>query len=111
MVARFDEALAGEGRIVGISAEAGMGKSRLAAEFLGIAAERGATVAVGECQAYGTNTAYFVWREIWTALFGLEDDLAEDARVRATEERLAAIDPALAARAPLLGVVLDLHPR
>ena len=34
----------------------------------------GHTVAFGECQAYGTRTPYFVWREIWRRLFGLEDE-------------------------------------
>ena len=108
MAARFDAALAGEGGIVGISAEAGMGKSRLVAEFVRVAAERGALVAVGECQAYGTNTSYFVWREIWTTLFGLDDELPEAERVRALERELAAIDPTLVPRAPLLDGLLGL---
>ena len=108
MTARFDAALAGEGGIVGISAEAGMGKSRLVAEFVRVAAERGALVAVGECQAYGTNTSYFVWREIWTTLFGLDDELPEEERVRALERELAAIDPTLVPRAPLLDGLLGL---
>ena len=34
----------------------------------------GQTVAFGECQSYGTKTPYFVWREIWRRLFGLNDD-------------------------------------
>jgi class 3 adenylate cyclase/tetratricopeptide (TPR) repeat protein len=108
MAARLESALAGEGGIVGISAEAGMGKSRLVAEFVRMAAARGARVAVGECQAYGTNTSYFVWREIWTTLFGLDDDLPEEERVAALERELAAINPALVARAPLLGGLLGL---
>ena len=63
----------GDGRIVGISADAGMGKSRLIAEFVRIARRRGLFVAFGECQSFGTNTSYFVWREIWRRLLGLED--------------------------------------
>jgi len=108
MTSRLGKALAGEGGIVGISAEAGMGKSRLVAELVHTATERGARVAIGECQAYGTNTGYFVWREIWTTLFGVDDDLPEDARVRALEDRLTAIDPALVPRAPLLDGLLGL---
>ena len=108
MIARLDEALAGEGQIVGVSAEAGMGKSRLVAEFTRTAAKRGALVAIGECQAYGTNTGYFVWREIWATLFGLDDATPEVDQVQALETTLAAIDPTLAARAPLLGGLLGL---
>jgi predicted ATPase/class 3 adenylate cyclase len=100
--------LDGEGRLVGISAEAGMGKSRLAAEFVRVAAARGALVAVGECQAYGTNTGYFVWREIWKTLFGLAEDMPEETKVAALAARLAAIDPALVARLPLLAGLLGL---
>ena len=106
--AKFEEALAGRGRIVGISAEAGMGKSRLVAEFARMAEERGSVVALGECQSYGTNTSYFVWREIWSKLFRLDDNQPEAQQLRALEAELAAIDPALVPRAPLLGGLLDL---
>ena len=72
--ARHDEAVAGRGRVVGIAAEAGMGKSRLVAEFVRNVRRAGHTVAFGECQAYGTKTPYFVWREIWRRLFDLDDE-------------------------------------
>jgi class 3 adenylate cyclase/tetratricopeptide (TPR) repeat protein len=106
---KLDDALAGDGHIVGISAEAGMGKSRLAAEFVQTAKLRGVAAAVGECQAYGTNTSYFVWREIWSTLFRLDDGLPERDQIQALETELAAIDPVLVPRAPLLQGLLDLH--
>ncbi len=106
--AKLDETLAGRGQIVGIAAEAGMGKSRLAAEFARTAERRGIVVAVGECQSYGTNTGYFVWRTVWATLFRLNDSMPDDEQVRALEKELAAIDPALVPRAPLLGGLLDL---
>ena len=108
MNARLDEVLAGEGRIVAISAEAGMGKSRLVSEFLHEAQGRGLFVAVGECQAYGTNIAYFVWRPIFASLFGLDDAMAASEQIETLHAHLAAIDPSLAARTPLLGPVLGL---
>ena len=106
---KLDAALDGHGHVVGISAEAGMGKSRLVAEFMRTAKPRGIVVAVGECQAYGTNTSYFVWREIWSTLFRLDDNVPEQEQVQALEAELAAIDPALVPRAPLLQGLLDLH--
>ncbi len=106
--ARMAEAVEGRGRVVGIAAEAGMGKSRLVAEFVRNVRRRGHTVAFGECQAYGTKTPYFVWREIWRRLFGLEDDDPRERQVAALERQLAAIDPALVARAPLLSEVVGL---
>ena len=39
----------------------------------GAARRSGHLVAFGECQSFGTNTAYFVFQEIWRRLFVLED--------------------------------------
>lgn len=94
--------------IVGIAAEAGMGKSRLVAEFVRTARRRGIFVAFGEFQAFGTNTAYFAWREVWRRLLRLDDDDSPEAQIAHLEAELAAIDPALVARAPLLDVVVGL---
>src|SRR5262245_12457016 len=106
--AAVESALAGRGRVIGISAEAGVGKSRLIAEFVRRVADRGVVVASGECQSYGTSTGYSVWREIWRTLFGLEDDAPEAEQIAKLEQALAEIDPALVARAPLLDSVLGL---
>jgi class 3 adenylate cyclase/tetratricopeptide (TPR) repeat protein len=105
---RLREAAGGQGRIVGISAEAGMGKSRLVAEFVRNVRRSGRLVVFGECQAYGTKTPYFVWREIWRRLFGLDDDQSDERQIAALELRLAAIAPGLVARAPLLSEVVGL---
>ena len=106
--ANSDASLARQGRIVGIAAEAGMGKSRLVAELARTAGERGILVATGECQAYGTHTSYFVWRAVWATLFGLNDSLPGEQQLASVETQLAAIDPSLMPRAPLLGALLDL---
>ncbi len=95
-----------DGRIVGIAAEAGMGKSRLVAEFVRSARRRGVVVAFGECQSFGSTASYSVWREIWRRLFGIEDsDTAARLRQR-VEAELGRIDSGLVARAPLLAAVL-----
>ncbi|MFP5342865.1 MAG: AAA family ATPase [Candidatus Limnocylindria bacterium] len=111
-LASLDDALRltieGDGRIVGIAAEAGMGKSRLVAEFVRGARRRGLFVAFGECQSFGTHASHFVWREIWRRLFGLEDDESVERQRARVEARLAAVDPALVPRAPLLSSLLDL---
>jgi tetratricopeptide (TPR) repeat protein len=104
----LDEALSGQGRVVGVSAEAGMGKSRLVSEFARAAEGRGIVVAHGECQSYGKNSSYFVWRDIWSSLLHVDSTLPEDERTWWLESELAAIDPSLVARAPLLSGLLDL---
>jgi class 3 adenylate cyclase/tetratricopeptide (TPR) repeat protein len=101
-------AMDGRGQVVGIAAEAGMGKSRLVAEFVRNARRSGHTVAFGECQSYGTKTPYFVWREIWRRLFGLEDGDPPERQIATIGRRLAAVDPALVGRAPLLSDVVGL---
>ena len=98
----------GTGSIVGIAAEAGVGKSRLIAEFVRDARGHGVHVAFGECQAFGRNTSYRVWQEIWRSLFGLEHGLAEDEQRTLVESVLGSLDPTLVPRAPLLDAVLGI---
>ncbi len=108
LTARLDTALAGAGGVVGLSAEAGLGKSRLVAELVRSARSRGITVAFGECQSFRTNTSYFVWREIWRTLLRVDESRDDDEEIRALEAQLAAIDPSLVPRAPLVDTVLGL---
>jgi class 3 adenylate cyclase/tetratricopeptide (TPR) repeat protein len=96
------EAAAGRGRALGVVADAGIGKSRLLAEAARQAVEAGASVLAGECQAFGTNTSYFVWRPIWRALLGADGGVAD------VERALRAIDPALVPRLPLLAPLLGI---
>ena len=108
-LAALEEAFAGagdgQGRVVGVAAEAGLGKSRVVAEFVRRARRRGYFVPFGECQAYGT-TSYRVWREIWRRLLRIDDDLPEHDQASALDRELESMDPALVARAPLLGALL-----
>ena len=103
------EALEHHGRVIGLAAEAGMGKSRLVAEFVRSARRRGIFVAFGEFQAFGTNTSYFAWREVWRRLLRLEDDQPVAAQITHLEAELAAIDPSLVPRVPLLGAVVGME--
>jgi adenylate cyclase len=104
----LDDALAGRGRVVGVSGEAGMGKSRLVAEIVRLASERGLSEYGGECQSYGTRAPYVVWRPIWQVLLGVDPARPPAEQVHAVEQALAAIDPALTPRRPLLSGPLNL---
>jgi class 3 adenylate cyclase/tetratricopeptide (TPR) repeat protein len=105
---RLADAALGRGGIVGIAAEAGMGKSRLLAEFVREARSLGHLVAMGECQSFGTRTNYAVWEEIWRALLAVPDTLPEPEQVEALTAALGEIDPVFVERAPLLDSVLNL---
>ncbi len=118
MVGREDElalieekmglAQSGRGQIVGITAEAGLGKSRLVAEVIHLAQGEDFVLYGGECQSYGTNTSYLVWQAIWQAFFGLDPSWPLETHIQAIEQQLRQIDPALVQRLPLLGTVLNL---
>lgn len=106
--ARLERAWHGQGQIVGITAEAGMGKSRLAAEIVHRAAERGLEGYAGECLSHATTTSYHVWRNLLRGLFALDPNESIEQQAQHLETCLTAMDPVAALRAPLLGAALNL---
>ncbi len=102
----LDEVLGGAGRVVGISAEAGRGKSRLVSEVVRKLVDRGVTVAWGEAQNFGRTTSYLVWRDVWRTLLEVDDDATEASQGRALTRRLRAVSSDLARRGPLLATVV-----
>ncbi len=100
-------AQAERGQIVGITGEAGMGKTRLLVEVAKLAVARGFKIYTGEGQAFGTNTSYLAWRDVWQRFFRLDmrADLAE--QIRVLDQQLARYGQGLRARLPLLGGLLN----
>jgi adenylate cyclase len=105
---RLRQAARGRPAIIGITAEAGMGKSRLGSAVIEQARQQGMLIYAGACQSFGTRTSYLVWHTIWQEFFELDPhaDLAEHSDRLGSA--LARIDPRLVARLPLLGPVLNL---
>jgi hypothetical protein len=89
---KIKQALGGRGQIVGITGEAGMGKSRLVAEAIHVAHENQLAGYGGECQSYGTNTSYLVWQDIWWSFFEIDPSASLDDQVRGLENQLNRID-------------------
>ncbi len=104
---RIERVLAGQGQIIGITAHPGMGKSRLVAEVIRLAHERGLTGYGGECHAYASKSSYHVWHTIWRGFFNVVGDPPLDELVAQLEAELTQIDPALLPRLPLLGMALN----
>ena len=82
----FDEAVAARScRLIAVVGEPGVGKSRLAAEFLASAAGE-ATVIGGRCLAYGEGTTYWPLRELLEQATGVQETLSAE---RALESVIA----------------------
>ncbi len=101
-------ALQSKGQVIGITAEAGMGKSRLIAEVIRQARKQGFTGYGGACQSSGTNTSYLVWQPIWQAFFDLDPEMPQRRQIRLLEGELEDRVPERVDSLPLLGAVLNL---
>ncbi len=62
-------AASGQSQIIGIIAEAGLGKSRLVAEVIHLAHKKGFVGYGGACQSDGLNTPYLARKSVWQAFF------------------------------------------
>jgi adenylate cyclase len=100
--------LQGRGQVVGITAEAGMGKSRLMAELIRLARRRGLASYGGECVSHGTNVSYLPWRSLLQGVFDLDPAWSIDYQVRELYAWLDRLGTQHAQRLPLLGVALNL---
>jgi adenylate cyclase len=103
--------LAQEGRaqIIGLVAEAGVGKSRLAAEAIRLARQNGFVGYGGACQSDGVAAPYLVWKPIWQAFFELDPEMPVRKQLRWLEGEIEDRAPARAAAMPLLNVLLELN--
>jgi class 3 adenylate cyclase/tetratricopeptide (TPR) repeat protein len=106
--ALMDQAIDSAGQIVGIVADAGMGKSRLAAEVIRTAVEKGFAGYGGACQSYGATMSYLVWHSIWRGFFGVDHHASVEEQIAGLAEQLIDIDPTLEQRLPLLGFALNI---
>ncbi len=100
--------LQGNGQIIGITAEAGMGKSRLVAEGIRLARRSKLIGYGGACQSDGINTPYLVWHAIWNAFFDLDPLSPLRKQVRSLEGELDDLTPEHIDALPLLGAALGL---
>lgn len=100
--------LQGHGQIVGVTGEAGMGKSRLVTEVLRSARRQGIEVVRGECRSFGRASSYLVWGELLTHLFAIAPGWSPEQTIRQLEQQLARADSRLVPRLPLLSSVLNI---
>ena len=97
----LERAAGGDGCVVGVVAEAGVGKSRLCFEFAHRCRARGVSVLEGRALAHNRNTPYALTSEVMKAFFRVSpDDSAEQAREK-VEQHLKQIAPDFEAELPL----------
>lgn len=105
---KLERARRGQGQIVGITARAGMGKSRLTAEVIRAVRRQRESSYGGECQSFGTNISYLVWAPVWRAFFGIDENLPLRRQMRALENEVEALARERVDALPLLSAVLNL---
>lgn len=69
--ALLDRAVAGEGNVLAVHGEAGMGKTRLTQEIALRAQGQGIQVVAGSCLSYGGDIPYLPWADVLRTLLGI----------------------------------------
>src|SRR6266850_1290621 len=106
---RLESAMRGRGHIVGISGEAGIGKSRLIFEFRESLAGKGVTVLEGQCHSHGTAVPYLPILDVLRAACGIAEGdapglMADKARTTLLEAGMDLLETA-----PYLLHLLDIE--
>ncbi len=102
-------AAAGKSQVIGIIADAGMGKSRLVAEVIRAARKLGFVGYGGACQSDAVNTPYQTWKSIWQAFFDVDPEHTLTEQMRLLEGEIGDHAPERVNAMPLLNVVLNLN--
>jgi adenylate cyclase len=105
---KLELALSGKSQVIGLIAEAGMGKSRLVAEVIRLARRKGFGGYGGACLSDGVNTPYFSWKPIWSAFFDIDPAAPLKKQMRTLENALEDYAPDRLQAMPLLKSVLDM---
>jgi class 3 adenylate cyclase len=90
--AALDEATRGEGRVVGVVGEPGVGKSRLCFESAQAARAAGVAVYEAHCPRHGSTLRYLAILELLRALFDVGEDDGDHAARRKIAGELALLD-------------------
>jgi len=98
----LEQALAGEGRAIGIVGEPGVGKSRLVHEFVGGCADRGVTVNSAAGVAHGRHAPFLAMLALYRDYFGIDERTAPEVARQRIAATMLALDQAFAADLALL---------
>lgn len=106
---RLQRARDGSGQVIALSADAGMGKTRLLTEVVSEAGALGFAAFAGDCPVLAREASYSVWIPIWRSFFQIPPGTDAAETLAIVERQLVAQDPELRQRAPLLGPLLNVQ--
>jgi class 3 adenylate cyclase/tetratricopeptide (TPR) repeat protein len=102
----LDDALAhaqaGDGQVVGVIADPGLGKSRLVSELVQDLRRRGVEVHEARCQAHARSLPLVPVLELLRSYFGVTEDLAPEVARERIQVRILEVDARLASELPLI---------
>jgi transcriptional regulator with AAA-type ATPase domain/tetratricopeptide (TPR) repeat protein len=107
----FESAAAGNGQVVFLVGEAGLGKSRLLAEFRQRLGETAHRWVEGRCASYGTTTAFLPIVDAMRHTWGIDDQDDEASATAKVEQAVGQLGDDLAWTLPFVRQVLALDPR
>lgn len=90
--ALMERAIGGQGGVVGLVGQPGIGKSRVAREVAALAASRGLDVIWAFCESHAADVSFHVVAQLLRAAFGVIGSDADDARARVRTELPDAYD-------------------
>jgi class 3 adenylate cyclase/tetratricopeptide (TPR) repeat protein len=105
---RYTQAREGQGQVVGIVGEPGVGKSRLLLEFIRSLPREEYTYLEGECLQYGSSIPYLPFLEILRAYFGFTEGEQEFLIKSKLEQGITHLDEKLRGMLPALHDILSL---
>ena len=100
--AALEAAIAGNGQVVGVVADAGTGKSRLCLEFVERCRARGIRVVEAHCPAHGKTVPYLPLLEMLRNVFGIEARDSDHEARRKIAGELMLLDETFQALLPIL---------
>jgi class 3 adenylate cyclase/tetratricopeptide (TPR) repeat protein len=104
---RLEQVFGGQGQVIGIAGEPGLGKSRLLAEWVHSLCGRPITCCEGHCLAYASATPYLPVRDLLRQLWGLPDAAPATAITATVYQRLREAGVASEDEALVLFQLLD----
>ncbi|MGA2938961.1 MAG: AAA family ATPase [Syntrophobacteraceae bacterium] len=105
----FERAGSGEGRVVGISGEAGVGKSRLLLEFKKFLPRDGCRYFEGRCFHYGESMPYLPLLDVLRSFIGAKEGEKEEIIKHKLEKKVLGLDRKLRSILPPLQGLLSLE--